>query len=97
MADNTNRNPDQDAGANVSDSFGTLLRSIGRFFTDPNQLRLAVRTRSGATLFRLPIAIASIIGLVLLWKAFLLLAVIVIAVYASRSSFVLVRPTSHPS
>lgn len=95
MPEHDTNTPNDSAWNNLSEAFTALVRGLGRLFTDPNQPRLALRTRNGSTPFRLPVAVAALVGILLVWKALLLLIVIVIGVYATGSRFVLIHPTSH--
>lgn len=95
MPEHDSQRPTDSAWNSLGEAFTALVRGLGRLFTDPNQPRLALRTRNGSTPFRLPVAIAALVGVLLVWKALLLLVVIVIAVFATGSRFVLINPTSH--
>ncbi len=71
------------------------VRGVGRLLREGNRRQLLLRDRDGRTLFRLPLTIAALIGLFLLWKAAPLLILAVIVVFALRASFVVLGPSAH--
>ncbi|MEJ2189319.1 MAG: DUF4342 domain-containing protein [Acidobacteriota bacterium] len=76
---------------NVGDTFEALWRALGRLLREGNRRQLALRDRKGAVLVRLPLTIAALIGLFLLWKVWPLLLLLVIVLFALRGSVVILR------
>lgn len=75
-----------------ADALDTLGRALSHLWREGSKRQLAMRSRSGRTVFRLPLTVAALIALFLLWKAAPLLLLGIIVVLALRGSFVVLRP-----
>jgi len=77
------------------DRVGEIARAtwsaLGHLFKEGNRRQLALRKRDGEVLVRLPLTVAALIALFLLWKAWPLLLLALIAVLALRGSVVILR------
>lgn len=99
MSDHDRVNPDEprrpSSWDNLDGALDTAFRGLRALWHEGNRRQLALRNRSGATLFRLPLMLALLIGLFLLWKAAPLLILGVILVFALRASFVVLGPPAN--
>jgi len=89
------QNRDQENRRDTWDHLGDVLkmiwRALGRLVREGNRRQLALRNRNGIVLVRLPLTVAALIGLFLLWKLWPLLLLLVIVLFALRGSVVILR------
>ena len=81
----------KDVWDNLGDTFEMIWRALGRLIREGNRRQLALRNRKGDVMVRLPLTVAALIGLFLLWKLWPLLLLLVIVLFALRGSLVILR------
>ena len=91
--DDRNRDDEKrrDVWDNLGDTFEMIWRALGRLIREGNRRQLALRNRDGHVLLRLPLTVAALIGLFLLWKLWPVLLLLVIVLFALRGSLVILR------
>jgi hypothetical protein len=91
-AQNSDERPGRGAWDSLGEALDALVRGARQLWRAAAKRQLAMRDRAGRTLFRLPLTLAGLIALFLLWRAAPLLLLGVILVLALRGSFVILRP-----
>jgi len=81
----------KDVWDNLGDTFEMIWRALGRLIREGNRRQLALRNRKGDVMVRLPLTVAALIGLFLLWKLWPLLLLLVIVLFALRGSLAILR------
>ncbi len=81
----------KDVWDNLGDTFEMIWRALGRLIREGNRRQLALRNRKGDVMVRLPLTVAALIGLFLLWKLWPLLLLLVIVLFALRGSVAILR------
>jgi hypothetical protein len=81
----------KDVWDNLGDTFEMIWRALGRLIREGNRRQLALRNRKGEVMVRLPLTVAALIGLFLLWKLWPLLLLLLIVLFALRGSVVILR------
>jgi len=91
MEDRTRTEGKRDVWDRLGEAIQAMAR-VGRFLVrEGNRRQLALRRRDGEVLVRLPLTIAVVIALFLLWLAWPLLLLTLIVVVAMRGSVVILR------
>jgi hypothetical protein len=91
------RNDDnrKDAWDRLGETFELIWRALGRLIAEGNRRQLALRDRKGEVLVRLPLTVAALIALFLLWAVWPALLVLAIVLFAMRGSLVILRRGAH--
>ncbi|UCH24516.1 MAG: DUF4342 domain-containing protein [Trueperaceae bacterium] len=77
----------------LGSSLNALFAKLGQLIKEGNRRQFMLRSRNGKVVFRLPLTIAVIIGLLLLWSAAPLLLIAFIIALALRVQFIVTRET----
>lgn len=75
----------------LGDVARTFWRALARLVREGNRRQLAFRNRRGETVFRLPLTVAVLIAIFLIWEALPLLILLLVVAFALRGSLVVLR------
>lgn len=76
------------------DMLSTVLERLGALLSEGNHRQLIVRNEGNRTLLRLPLTVAVLLGLFLLWKATTLVVIAFIVALVLKVQFVVTHDTT---